>query len=102
MKHFFEARGSRKLLSAASNVAAGAVIGTLIGFLLHLQHFFVSEPVEGSPYLNGKGQIAICALVGAVLLPATIAAFRWAAKRYLASLLASLRQRTAAHERLLP
>src|SRR5215211_500604 len=91
MKYFFETTKSKKRLSAASNVAAGAVIGTLIGFLLYLQHFFVSEPVGGSPYLNGKGEIAICALIGAILLPAIFAAFRWAAKRYLAGLLTSLK-----------
>jgi hypothetical protein len=91
MKYFLEASGSKKSLGAASNIAAGAVIGTLIGFLLYLQHLFVSEPVEGSPYLNGKGEIVICALVGAVLLPAIFAAFRWAAKRYLAGLLTSLK-----------
>jgi hypothetical protein len=58
---------------------------------MYLQHLFVSEPVEGSPYLNGKGEIAICALVGAILLPTISAAFRWAAKRYLASLSTSLK-----------
>ena len=91
MKHSFESTQSKKRLRAATNAAAGAVIGTLIGYLLYLQHLVGSDPVEGSPYLNGKGEIAICALVGAVLLPAIFAAFRWAAKRYLAGLLTSLK-----------
>jgi hypothetical protein len=94
MKYFFESIESKKRLRVATNAAGGAVIGTLIGFLLHLQHFSISEPVEGNSSPDGKGEIAICALAGAVLLPATLAASRWAAKRYLAGLLATLKARS--------
>jgi hypothetical protein len=91
MKYFLESLASQKRLRVATNAAGGAVIGTLIGFLLHLQHFSISEPVGGSSSLDGAGEIAICALAGAVLLPATLAASRWAAKRYLTGLLATLK-----------
>jgi presenilin-like A22 family membrane protease len=94
MKFFLESIESKNLLKVTTNAAGGAVIGTLVGFLLYLQHFIDSQPVEGSRYLNGKGEIAIYALVGAVLLPATLEALRWAAKRYLAGLLATLKARS--------
>lgn len=94
MKYFFESIASKRRLKIVTNAAGGAVIGTLIWFLLHLQHFSTSEPLEGSSFLDGKGEVASCAIAGAVLLPATLEALRWAAKTYLAGLPAALRAKS--------
>jgi hypothetical protein len=102
MKYSLKSISSKRRLKIVTNAAGGAVIGTLIGFLLHLQHFSIPEPLEGSSFLDRKGEVAIWAMAGAVLLPSTLEASRWAARTYLAGLSAALRAKAAAHEHLLP
>lgn len=67
-------------LVTPASVTFGIIIGALVGFALHFKHFLNNSFVSANPFIHGLFEIGGSALVGAILLPLTTAALKWAAK----------------------